>query len=122
MTSLVWQRKTLNHAEERANLLLRTRHSHKCVKAVESGFPSSMKRCRSIFHTIEDCERSHDPSGAQTIFLRDTGELEKGDVGWGRAVERRSLIVEGVSISREHKNKMYIENNGMICSYDAEHA
>src|SRR5216683_3612315 len=105
---------TVNHAEEPI-LLLAHANRHKLRKAVDAvsieyeGLPS--------IHTIEDTEQK--PTiiwGTDNIFK--SYLVEKGDVDavWKNAAH----IVEGEYFTGAQE-QLYIENNGVIAAYDAEH-
>ncbi len=105
---------TVNHAEEPI-LLLAHANRHKLRKAVDAvsieyeGLPS--------IHTIEDGEQK--PTiiwGTDNIFK--SYLVEKGDVDavWKNAAH----IVEGEYFTGAQE-QLYIENNGVIAAYDAEH-
>src|SRR5713226_2867250 len=105
---------TVNHAEEPILLLAHANH-HKLRKAVDAvsieyeGLPS--------IHTIEDGEQK--PKiiwGTDNIFK--SYLVEKGDVD---AVRKNAAhIVEGEYFTGAQE-QLYIENNGVIAAYDAEH-
>src|SRR5712692_3806336 len=105
---------TVNHAEEPI-LLLAHANRHKLRKAVEA--VSIEYEALPSIHTIEDSERKSTIIwGTDNIFKSDL--VEKGDVDavWKEA----ALIVEGEYFTGAQE-QLYIENNGVIAAYDAEH-
>src|SRR5258706_7054461 len=105
---------TVNHAEEPI-LLLAHANRHKLRKAVEA--VSIEYEALPSIHTIEDREqKSTIIWGTDNIFK--SYLVEKGDVDavWREA----AFIVEGEYFTGAQE-QLYIENNGMIAAYDAEH-
>src|SRR5467141_1700064 len=105
---------TVNHAEEPI-LLLAHANRHKLRKAVEA--VSIEYEALPSIHTIEDSEqKSTIIWGTDNIFK--SYLVEKGDVDavWREA----ALVVEGEYFTGAQE-QLYIENNGMIAVYDAEH-
>ncbi len=105
---------TVNHAEEPI-LLLAHANRHKLRKAVEA--VSIEYEALPSIHTIEDSERKSTIIwGTDNIFK--SYLVEKGDVDavWKEA----ALIVEGEYFTGAQE-QLYIENNGVIAAYDAEH-
>ena len=106
--------KTVNHQEEPI-LLLAHADRHKLRKAVEA--VSIEYETLPAVHSIEESERQ-----ATIIWGRDnilkSFLVEKGDVDavWKDAAH----IVEGEYFTGAQE-QLYIENNGMIAAYDAEH-
>jgi CO/xanthine dehydrogenase Mo-binding subunit len=105
---------TVNHPEEPV-LLLAHADRHKLWKAVEA--VSIEYEPLPAVHTIEESERQ------STIIWGSDNTLkrylvEKGDVDtvWKQAAH----IVEGEYFTGAQE-QLYIENNGMIAAYDAEH-
>src|SRR5713101_1774092 len=105
---------TVNHAEEPI-LLLAHANRHKLRKAVEA--VSIEYETLPSIHTIEDSEqKSTIIWGTDNIFK--SYLVEKGDVDavWKNAAH----IVEGEYFTGAQE-QLYIENNGVIAAYDAEH-
>jgi CO/xanthine dehydrogenase Mo-binding subunit len=105
---------TVNHPEEPIVLLAHA-DRHKLRKAVEA--VSIEYETLQAVHSIEESERQ-----ATIIWGRDNSLksflVEKGDVAavWKNAAH----IVDGEYFTGAQE-QLYIENNGMIAAYDAEH-
>src|SRR5216683_3384217 len=105
---------TVNHAEEPV-LLLAHADRHKLRKAVEA-VEIEYELLPSV-HTIEESERKSTIIwGTDNIFK--SYLVEKGDVDavWKNAAH----IAEGEYFTGAQE-QLYIENNGVIAAYDAEH-